>query len=376
MFPLPPHRRLAFPITGRDTMNNSIEQPKSSLFHEGEVALQRSVGMAERMAQVGAKVVRDFMPDQHREFYARLPFILVATVDDTGDVWPAMLAGQPGFISSPTPTALSVKARLHPADPAANGMQSGAAIGMLGIELHTRRRNRMNGTIRLQTENLVEITVGHAFGNCPQYIQLRDFEFADESDQNAATPAEESRELSEEARAIISAADTFFVASYVDRDHERQVDVSHRGGKPGFVRIGDDGLLTIPDFSGNFHFNTLGNFVINPRAGLLFIDFETGDILQLTGTAEIITESPEIDAFEGAERIWTFRPHKVVLRRGASALRWKMREDAFSGKSLRTGSWEDVTSRLASERSTHANGVKQTRQGSDRTFEKTKEIGA
>lgn len=335
-------------------MKNLIDETEPSLFHEGEIAMQRSVGMADRMEHIGTKVVRDFMPDQHRDFYARLPFILVATVDDTGDVWPTMLTGQPGFISSPTPTSLTINAQPQSADPAANGAQSGAAIGMLGIELHTRRRNRMNGEIKSRANGCLKVEVGHAFGNCPQYIQLRDFEFSNDADQSNLAPVEESGELTKDARAIISTADTFFVASYVDRDGERQVDASHRGGNSGFVRIDDDGLLTVPDFSGNFHFNTLGNFVLNPSAGLLFVDFETGDILQLTGTAKVVTDSPDIADFEGAERIWTFRPSRVVLRRGASALRWKMRENAFSAKTLRTGSWGQAASQLAMDSNTHA----------------------
>ncbi len=345
-------------------MKNLIDETEPSLFHKGEIAMQRSVGMAERMEHIGAKVIRDFMPDQHRDFYARLPFIVVATVDDTGDVWPTMLVGQPGFISSPTPTSLTINAQPQPADPAAIGAQSGAAIGMLGIELHTRRRNRMNGEIKSAANGSLEVEVGHAFGNCPQYIQLRDFAFSHDADQPSSASVEESRELTEDARAIISAADTFFVASYVDRDGKRQVDASHRGGNSGFVRIDDGGLLTVPDFSGNFHFNTLGNFVLNPSAGLLFVDFETGDILQLTGTARVITDSHDIADFEGAERIWKFRPSRVVLRRGASALRWKMRENPFSAKTLRTGSWGQAASQLAKDSNRHASRTEDALQDS------------
>jgi predicted pyridoxine 5'-phosphate oxidase superfamily flavin-nucleotide-binding protein len=103
---------------------------------------------------------------------------------------------------------------------------------------------------------------------------------------------------------MIAVADTFFVASYTDDTVDgRQVDVSHRGGKAGFVRVGEDGVLTIPDFAGNLHFNTLGNFLLTPRAGLMFVDFATGDVLQLSGRAEVILESPEIAAFQGAERL-------------------------------------------------------------------------
>src|SRR3546814_14766932 len=70
---------------------------------------------------------------------------------------------------------------------------------------------------------------------------------------------------------------------------EQGADVSHRGGRPGFVRVTEDdgrSVLTIPDFSGNQFFNTLGNIAINPRAGLLFVDFATGDLLTLTGRSE------------------------------------------------------------------------------------------
>ncbi len=156
-----------------------------------------------------------------------------------------------------------------------------------------------------------------------------------------------SDRLDANARRIIEAADTFFVASYVDRDREGwQVDVSHRGGRPGFVRVDADGGLTVPDFNGNLFFNTLGNFVINPRAGRLFVDHETGDMLQMTGTVEVILDSPKIAAFEGAERLWRVRPEKVVLRGNALPLRWSLLEGGMSPSSLMTGEWSQAESRL------------------------------
>jgi hypothetical protein len=145
---------------------------------------------------------------------------------------------------------------------------------------------------------------------------------------------------------MIEAADTFFVASYVDGEDGRQVDVSHRGGKAGFVRIGDDGRLSIPDFAGNLFFATLGNFLVNPRAGLVFADFETGDVLQLTGEASVDLDSPEIAAFQGAERLWHFTPRRILYRAGALPLRWKFQANGWSPNSLMTGSWDEVTSRL------------------------------
>lgn len=294
-------------------------EPKSP-FHPGEVAMQRSVGMAERMAIIGPKVIRDFLPEQHREFFALLPFIVIATVDGRDDVWPTMLSGEPGFIQSPTPQSLIIGSSAIPDDPAAAGLLAGEAIGMLGIIPQSRRRNRMNGTISCLLDGKIQVEVGHSFGNCPQYITRREFQFVRPPQSTPEHGAEELDVMDVDARQQITTADTFFVASYVDRDEGRQIDVSHRGGAPGFVEIDINGTLTIPDYSGNMFFNTLGNMLVNPRAGLLFADFETGDLLQIVGRAEIITQSPEIAAFEGAQRIWKVHPTRIVRRRAALPL--------------------------------------------------------
>ncbi|HEY0342264.1 MAG TPA: pyridoxamine 5'-phosphate oxidase family protein, partial [Steroidobacteraceae bacterium] len=129
-------------------------------------------------------------------------------------------------------------------------------------------------------------------------------------------------------------------ASYADLEGDkRQVDVSHRGGKPGFVKVDRDDMLTVPDFAGNQFFNTLGNFLVNPRAGLVFVDFDNGDLLQLSGDARVVLEDPDIATFEGAERLWRFTPRQIVHRAEALPLRWTFEPDGWSPDSLRTGHW-------------------------------------
>lgn len=314
-------------------------------WHEGEIAIQERLGVAERMADVGQRVVRDHMPDQHREFFAQLPFVVLGSVDAQADAWATFIEGEPGFMSSPTPTRLSVGARPDPTDPAGAGMTEGASVGLLGIEMHTRRRNRMNGILSGEPHGF-QVQVDQSFGNCPRYITLRDFSFARPPGRPYPGAREDMPALDATARAMIEAADTFFVASYADRADRRQVDVSHRGGKPGFVRVADDGTLTVPDFNGNLFFSTLGNILLNGKAGLVFVDFRTGDMLQLTGDAELVLASPEIAAFQGAERLWTFRARRIVRRRGALALRGVPRAGGASPSSLATGDWRDARDRL------------------------------
>lgn len=319
---------------------------KLPTWHEGEKFIQEKVGVAERMEVVGQRVVRDYMPDQHRDFYAQLPFIVLGSVDAEGDAWATFLEGRPGFMSSPTPTTLDMAARPDATDPAGRGMLAGAPVGLLGIEMHTRRRNRMNGVLASGVQGGLRVDVDQSFGNCPRYIQLRDFTFVRDPGATVSVPVEELAAIDSQARALIEKSDAFFVASYADREDRRQVDVSHRGGKAGFVRVHQDGTLTIPDFNGNLFFATLGNILLNGRAGLLFVDFETGDMLQMTGEAEVILDSPDIAAFQGAERLWTFRAHKIVRRRGALALRWKFQEGGWSESSLMTGDWQQADARL------------------------------
>ncbi len=322
-------------------------EPHASPWHEGELELQRSVGVVDQMDPVGRRVLRPFLLDQHREFFPLLPFVAIGSVDPDGAPWATLRAGRPGFLHSPDPLTLAIEAGRDAADPAERGMEDGDPIGLVGVDLITRRRNRLNGTIRRHDDRRFDVAVSQSFGNCPRYIQNRHFEFVRDPAVTASAPASVSRALNDEAHRIIAGADTFFVASYANRGEEgRQVDVSHRGGKTGFVRVDADGGLTVPDFNGNLFFNTLGNFIVNPRAGLLFVDHETGSMLQVTGRVEVILESPEIAAFEGAERLWRVFPEKMVLRPDALPLRWTFAEDGFSPSSLMTGSWTEAEQRV------------------------------
>ncbi len=274
-------------------------------FHEGERAVQERVGpgIREKLAEIGPRVIRDFMPDQHRDFFEQLPFVLAGTVDAQGQPWASVLAAPPGFIHSPDAYTLQLKVRALAGDPLQDTLKDGASIGLLGLEPHTRRRNRMNGVVQGVTDAGFAVRVEQSFGNCPKYIQAR--EPAYPAARRAQAVVHEGRQLDAAARRLIERADTLFIAtSYVGTAAGRAggVDVSHRGGKPGFVRVDGGGTLTVPDFIGNFFFNTLGNIAVNPRAGLLFIDFDSGDLLYLAVTAEIIWDGPELQAFEGAQR--------------------------------------------------------------------------
>jgi len=284
-------------------------------WHEGERAVQRRLGFAEHAEARGVNI-RDFMPEQHRAFFAQLPFAVLGALDPVGNPWATVLTGEPGFLSSPNPRILHIGAYPQDGDPAASGILPGARIGLLGIELSTRRRNRMNGRVIDIDVSGFTVMVEQSFGNCPQYIQRRDYGRR----RCPSFPEAEPLAFGDAwAMSLIAGADTAFVASSTPPGTAQAgggVDVSHRGGRPGFIRAGEDGAYEIPDYRGNRFFNTLGNLLAYPRAGLLIVDFASGDVLQMTGTAEIVWDGPP-GAAPVAERLWRLKPVRMLRLRGA-----------------------------------------------------------
>ena len=330
-------------------MNTGVLAPT---FHEGELALQRRTGAREHLAEAGPRVIRDHMPAQHREFFAQLPSLVTGTVDAAGQPWASVLAGAPGFVTSPDPRLLAVRARPLPHDPLNETLADDAPIGLLGIEPHTRRRNRLNGRVANVHGGGFDVEVGQSFGNCPKYIQARRPEFIGLGD--AWPVVERANALDLTARDMVANADTFFIATaHPLAGHADApafgVDVSHRGGKPGFVRADGDEELTVPDFAGNFFFNTLGNLALNPRCGLLFMDFVQGDLLYLAAQAAIVTEGAELRSFQGAQRLLKLRVLSAMRVRGVLPLRWSQAE--LSPVLEATGQWPlaapEVTARTA-----------------------------
>ncbi len=329
-------------------MTESSEHEMATPFHRGELEIQDRLGVRERVHSYAPRFIRDHMPTEHSEFFAQLPQLIVGSVDDQGRPWASMMVGRPGFISSPEPTIMSISARPLYGDPLNDNLKITSPLGFLGIEFHSRRRNRLNGKIMALNEQGFQITVDQSFGNCPQYIQARGFTVTDDVDRpEAKRPVSRAISLDEVAREAIERADTFFIASVFSEDtgdRSHGVDVSHRGGKPGFVQVTDDSTIIFPDFSGNFHFNTLGNLSLYPKAGLLFPDFETGNMLYITGSAEIIWEGEELDAFTGAERLVRITIDEVILVEESSPLRWDFKSYALDLE--RTGSWADVAEKI------------------------------
>lgn len=283
----------------------------ADVFHAGELQAQEMAGVREKMQKVGSAFIRDFMPDQHREFFPLLPMLLLGGRDGEDRVWATAAWGEPGFVQSPDPVTLRIGATLAQDDPLS--LHEGMALGALGLQFETRRRNRANGSVTSWDASGFTLAVRQSFGNCPKYIQTR--EMLAPVSNGPGPVARGGGTPPPAARALIAQSDTFFIASAVPHG----ADVSHRGGLAGFVRIDPDGSLCWPDFRGNNFFNTIGNLLADDRAGLLFIDFERGDLLHLSGRA-----APHVE--EEGRRVLRFAPEHWIWRPAALPWRWRLRE--------------------------------------------------
>lgn len=296
-----------------------IQLNAHSAFHLGEQDVQSRLAVQEKIAPIGQKFIRDFMPEQHMQFYQQLDYIFLGSVDKNNRPWASIAfntqahdyndSAQHKLIQTPNNKTLTLNAEFVQNDPL-NALELHDSVGVLGLELATKRRNRLSATISARQPKQLQLTVKQTFGNCPKYITPRDIRLLT-NQQNRPTTTVAINKLDKLALELVEQSDMFLVASYYKHNAIKDkkaygVDVSHRGGPAGFIRIDTPNKLTIPDYSGNNFFNTLGNISATGKAGLLFIDLKNGHLLSLTGQAQILWDSPSVSEFPQAHRLWQF----------------------------------------------------------------------
>ncbi len=283
-----------------------------STFHTGELIAQTRAGLRAEADRVSALIGSE-IPPLAQGFLADQPLIVVGAVDAGGRLWATMLTGLPGFLTVTGPATVEIAAAPAPGDPLHGVLASETRVGLLAIDLETRRRVRINGTSHPVAGGL-RIDVGQVYPNCPKYIQQRRPRWA------PAEPgaARVSAALTVEDSSAIDLADSFFVATAGPDGH---ADASHRGGNPGFLRAVSPTHLRWPDYVGNSMFNTFGNLEVNPRAGLLVPDWSTGALTHLTGTAVVDWNPDHAAAVPGAQRLVDFTIERGVRSAGGGARR-------------------------------------------------------
>jgi len=289
-------------------------------FHAGEREVQARAGVAAEARSLG-RGISPAIPAGAEPFLEAQRLAVLAGMDGVGHVWASLLTGNPGFITAPAERTLRIAASLPGEDPLRAGLTPGQSLGVLVLDPERRRRLRINGRVLAADERAIEMETEEVFGNCPKYIQARVPQ--DDTEDRRIGVARRGRALTGPQRLAIEGADTLFIASV---HSGTGADASHRGGQPGFVRVLNERTLRIPDYAGNNMFQTLGNIAADPRVGLLFVDFDTGTTLQLTGEARLLWDRPDFAELKGAERAVEIQIGETVETEGHGPLGWRFRE--------------------------------------------------
>jgi uncharacterized protein len=291
----------------------------SFAYHPGEVSVQANAGVREMADRIG-RSIRSTIPQAAKDFFCSQPLAIVGSVDASRRVWASLLTGNPGFLQAVDEKTVQINSRPAAGDPLSDNLITNAQVGLVLIEFATRRRMRLNGKVDMRPDGTIYIQVQQVYSNCPKYIQARGWERG--RVETGLTPkVQRHGGLTEEQQRWIREADTFFVATHYP---DGGADASHRGGRPGFVRVLNANVLIWPDYSGNTMFQTLGNIAANPHVGLLFIDFESGRTLQVTGRARIIWDPERTAEFAGAERLVELDLEETIEIAGSSPFKWRL----------------------------------------------------
>ncbi len=298
----------------------------AEVYHSGEREIQNTIGEVQ-IADRNGTVITDTIIKGAINFIEKQPMAIVSSKNNEGELWTSLLIGNFGFTKVTAPNTIVFEKNSitgNADDIFYSNIQNHNQIGSLFIELDTRRRFRINGSCQFQ-DSQIEVKIKEAYPNCPKYIQRRIISSPEYFDKTTPTTAE-GIELTDTEKKWIENADTFFVGS---TSIEGRLDSSHRGGNPNFIEVLDDGTLKIPDYAGNSLYNTFGNIVQNPNVGLVFIDFEKGQTLQLTGRATLLfNQQTEADLAKtnGTGRYWLFNTSRWIHTINHHHVEWRFLE--------------------------------------------------
>lgn len=289
------------------------------IYHVGEKAVQEIAGRQLEAAAL-SRMIAPTLSSPSARFLSGQSFAIVSSVDSIGRVWASLLTGTPGFIEVLTAQRVFIHFPMIPDSPLAKSLKFAAALGLLVIDPANRTRLRLNGKCTQSSPTGISLELRQVYFNCPKYIQRRSLQSLEANPKDDSVGMTMTNMLSHQQSQWISQADTFFIASL--NSNSSDADASHRGGFPGFVKVINSSTIAFPDYSGNSMFNTLGNIHVNPQTGLIFVDFDGGSTLQITGKAKILWDREVVSLFLGAERVILIRVEHVLESSANSSMHW------------------------------------------------------
>ena len=280
---------------------------KENIFHDGQLAVQKITGEGE-IAKQRIPMISDALHPRSIPFIEHQILAFLGSEDSQKNIWLSLIVGKRGFIK--IPSLQNIRFDLsnivsNKQDIFFENIKSNPTVGLLFHEAARRARYRAWG-IAHSEGNKLSFDIRMGYPSCPKHIQRELIEVTEDANL-ISSKHEKGSVLGKPEKEWIRTAHTFFIATQTKKG---DIESSHRGGQPGFIEILENGLLRVPDYLGNSMFSTLGNIYENPKAALLFVDYNKGETLQLTGSAELqFDQNSEKDFHKSGEtgRFWTFK---------------------------------------------------------------------
>jgi predicted pyridoxine 5'-phosphate oxidase superfamily flavin-nucleotide-binding protein len=162
----------AYLLEGGGPSGRVVVQETSGVFHTAEQSLHNKLDIGERQHELGLRMIRDHMPDQHRDFFSDLSSVHIGAVDPDGHPWAIMRTGAPEFMTSPDDKTLNIASHAFAGEPDDLNLTMGAKVSVVGIAFETQRRNHLNATITSFDGNRLSLHVDQSYGNCLKYTQI------------------------------------------------------------------------------------------------------------------------------------------------------------------------------------------------------------
>ncbi|KND88136.1 hypothetical protein TOPH_07211 [Tolypocladium ophioglossoides CBS 100239] len=295
-------------VTGNDnyynTNNNSVVMPsRLSTFHGGESAVQQmlKVPASENPTNPG-------LATRYAMRVQQSPLVALGTLDAQGRPWTTVWGGERGFAGPVAPDVLGFSSDVDTRhDPVFGALWEGAGedgmvepggsrgkmMAALAIDLETRDRVKLAGAMIAGSAKAEAVQaamlVTESLGNCPKYLNKKEVRRHSPAEARLAS---EGLPLPREAVALVDKADMFFLSS----TSGETMDTNHRGGTQGFVRVvrneEDEVVLVYPECKSppgpELLYQTLGNLRVHPLIGIVVPDYDTSDVLYLTGSSSIL----------------------------------------------------------------------------------------
>lgn len=275
-------------------------------YHEGEIKIQNLTGERNK-ARANSVVIKPEILSGAFDFISKQTMIWLGTQNQDGSLLISLISGAAGFIQAHQANILQINLAQTTSQnaPFLANLETDPRIGTLLIDLESRRRLKINGRLLYCSKNLLEIAVIESFPLCPKYIQRRKIEpYIPRKTTVGSSHDSSGTRLGKAEEELIGRCDTMFVATSNPRGG---IDVSHRGGEAGFVKVLTANHFRCPDYSGNGMFNSFGNLVLNNNASALFLDFTGKESLHVSGVAQVLLDQiDDTNESGGTKRFWTF----------------------------------------------------------------------